>query len=563
MRKYLVTILSLFAITACLGPPVDELDFFEVTLESIEAAPELGAIELRGLLKEPKTAVLEEHGFAWSTDFSSLENLAGDIHWIPLSGAPAEPTFYASVSGLSLDSVYYFLAYAKSGERRALSAIQSFSLGVNLTISREVLIDNDSAVLTGFIQGLQQPDVNISVKEHGFVWSETAVYPEYGIHTTLSIPEAPLNDDGPFKATAKALDFNRRYFVRAFAKPEGRPPYYSDTLSFRMADGWKLGGELPFALFNASSASLRGKGYVVFGCLDLECLARSSQLWEYDPGQDGWREKAPFDGNFASRHRATAFAIGDTLYIGFGLGGQNSGYLTNFWKIAPQADNSWIKLENQPPPEMLPRSDALAFVIQDKAYLGAGRTIMNGTEKALNDFWQYDPATGRWKKMAGLWRSTPNPEYKGRFNAAAFAIGNNGYIGSGADIGLVLQDFWEFTPPTNPQDTGSWRWHSNFPGTPRFSAASFAIGSKGYLGGGQIFTNSFYLGDFWEFTPSQAGNEAWMEASHFRGATRTRAFSFAIQENGYIGGGETRQLNENDVFISAILKSFWTYTPKR
>ena len=188
---------------------------------------------------------------------------------------------------------------------------------------------------------------------------------------------------------------------------------------------------------------------------------------------------------------------------------------------------------------------------------------MNGTEKALNDFWQYDPATGRWKKMAGLWRSTPNPEYKGRFNAAAFAIGNNGYIGSGADIGLVLQDFWEFTPPTNPQDTGSWRWHSNFPGTPRFSAASFAIGSKGYLGGGQIFTNSFYLGDFWEFTPSQAGNEAWMEASHFRGATRTRAFSFAIQENGYIGGGETRQLNENDVFISAILKSFWTYTPKR
>lgn len=567
MKKYVVIVLSLFFITACLGPEVSELAFFEVELQGVESSGELGAIDLRGVVSGDDNIVIEEHGFIWAETFSALAALTGEAQWIRRPGAPENSVFEASANGLSLDGTYYFQAYAIAGERRALSAIQSFSLGVNLTISREVFMDNDSAVLTGFIQGLQQPEINISVQEYGFVFSDTSPFPEYGANTTFSIPEGPLNDDGPFSATLKNLDFNQRYFVRAFVKPEGLGAYYSDTLSFRMTDGWRASGGLPFALFNASSASLGDKGYVVFGCLDPECLARSNQLWEYDPVQNEWNEKAPFDGNFATRHRATAFAIGDTLYIGFGLASQNAGYLTNFWKIAPQTDNTWIKLENQPPPEMLPRSDAVAFVIENKkAYLGAGRAVMNSTEKALNDFWRYDPATGKWDKMAGAWRRTPNPEYKGRFNATAFSISDKGYLGIGTDIGGVLQDFWEFTPPTgpaNPQDTGSWRWHSTFPGTPRFSASSFAIGSKGYLGAGQIFTNSFYLGDFWKFDPARPGDEAWMQVSRFRGATRTRAFSFAIGENGYIGGGEARLLNDNDVFYSQVLNSFWAYTPKQ
>ncbi len=562
MRKGLYIVLPLFSVTACLGPEIGELEFFEVALQRVESSAELGTVELSGLLSGNGNIAVEEHGFIWAPTVDALEALSGEAQWISLPGAPANSTFEASASGFSLDAAYYFRAYATTGERRALSPIQSFSLGVNVSISRAVFIDNDSAVLTGFIQGLQQPGVNISVSEHGFVVSKTNAFPEYGADS--SIPLGALNDDRPFKATAHNMEFNQLYYARAFVKPQGLPPYYSDSLSFRIADGWKAVSESPAALFYASSASAGGKGYVVFGCLDVACLSRSNKLWEYGPGQNGWNEKAPFPGQgFPTRYNATAFAIRDTLYVGFGkdpaFGGPEN-YLRHFWWIAPNGSNTWMELENQPPGSMPRREGASAFVIDDKAYMGGGKDL-GGT--AFNDFWQYDSGTRAWRQVAGLWRAAPGREYKGRFEAVAFAVNGKGYLGAGADAGLTLQDFWEFTPPANAQDTGSWRLHSYLPGPPRFAAAGFAIGEKGYVGGGQLFSNSFYLDDFWEFDPSRDGELAWAAVSRFRGKGRARAFSFAIGGKGYIGGGETRELDDNNFFFSKILKSLWAYTPRQ
>ncbi|MCO6479555.1 MAG: hypothetical protein J5I94_23170, partial [Phaeodactylibacter sp.] len=176
MRTGLVIALTISLLAGCLGPEADRLEFFEVNLQQVSNTPELGGVELTGVLADDENIAIEEHGFIWASTVSALENLTAEAQWIKQPGAPESPAFTATATGLSLDSIYYFRAYAIAGERRALSDILSFSIGVNIGISREVFTDNDSAVLTGFIQGLQQ-DVNISVGDHGFVWSETNAFP--------------------------------------------------------------------------------------------------------------------------------------------------------------------------------------------------------------------------------------------------------------------------------------------------------------------------------------------------------------------------------------------------
>ena len=42
-------------------------------------------------------------------------------------------------------------------------------------------------------------------------------------------------------------------------------------------------------------------------------------------------------------------------------------------------------------------------------------------------------------------------------------------------------DFWEYDPTTN-----TWTQKANFGGTPRDGAVGFSIGSKGYIGTGEI-----------------------------------------------------------------------------
>lgn len=565
MRKGLIIALTISFLAGCLGDEVNELEFFEVSLQQVKNAAELGTVELTGVLIDDENITIEEHGFIWASTVSALENLTAETQWITRAGAPESAAFTATATGFSLDSVYYFRAYAIAGERRALSSIFTFSMNVNIGISREVFIYNDSVVLTGFIQGLQQPDVNISISEHGFVFSETNTFPVYGMDNT--IPLEMLNDDGPFQASETNLEFNQRYFVRAFVKPQGQDPYYSDTLSFRMADGWKIANDFPLALFYASSASANGKGYVVFGCRDDVCAARSSKLWEYIPETDSWNEKAPFDKFLPTRYNATAFAIRDTLYVGFGkdpdpISGIQS-YAHDFYWIAPNGSNTWMELDNQPPSNIDRREGAFAFVIADKAYTGGGRKL-DGT--ALNDLWQYDPNARTWKPMARLQRYTNNlnrQEYGGRFEAVAFEINGKGYVGTGADAAYAMRDFWEYTPPVTSQDTGHWEWHSFMPGPARFVAYGFSIGERGYVGGGKAYDNSYFFNDHWEFNPSLNGDAAWTAVTSFEGERRGRAFGFAAGGRGFVGGGETRVLNENNIFITRLLKSFWAYTPRQ
>lgn len=97
-----------------------------------------------------------------------------------------------------------------------------------------------------------------------------------------------------------------------------------------------------------------------------------------------------------------------------------------------------------------------------------------------------------------VWNAKANYPSFARHRCAAFSIGNRGYMGTGhinsGSISLAYTDWWEYDPSTN-----SWTQKADYPQA-RFACATFVLGNKGYMGGG----NEQNFGDrdeFYEFDP--------------------------------------------------------------
>lgn len=161
------------------------------------------------------------------------------------------------------------------------------------------------------------------------------------------------------------------------------------------------------------------------------------------------------------------------------------------------------------------RSDAVAFVINGKAYLGTG---FDGDNR-LNDFWEYNAEKNYWTQKADF----PGPARNG---AVGMAIGNKGYIGTGYDGNNKMNDFYEYDPASN-----SWTQIADFPGSARYGAVSFAIDDKGYVGCGYDDNN---LKDFYYYNPSTG---TWTKTLSIGGSKRRDAQAFSINGKGYVVSG--------------------------
>ncbi len=196
------------------------------------------------------------------------------------------------------------------------------------------------------------------------------------------------------------------------------------------------------------------------------------------------------------------------------------------------AANTWGQLPDFGGEE---RDFAVGFSIGSKGYVGTGR---NGYIY-LNDFWEYDPVVNAWAQKADFAGTK-------RDGAVGFSIGTKGYLGTGVNItnGYVrYKDFWEYNPVTN-----IWTQKADFGGNERSYAVGFSIGNKGYIG-----TGSDVIGlmckDFWEYDPS---TDTWKQKSDFEGVPREFAVGFSIGNKGYIGTGNT---------TIGIGQDFWEYNP--
>ncbi|MBS1949938.1 MAG: hypothetical protein OJF59_002421 [Cytophagales bacterium] len=280
-------------------------------------------------------------------------------------------------------------------------------------------------------------------------------------------------------------------------------------------------------------------------------------------------------GSFAGipRQGAVSFVINDIAYVGLGYNGLNNiatAFLTDFWKYDPVAD-AWYQVASFPGAG---RRDAVAFVMNGKAYVGTGYNIPNGVNNPLSDFYQFDPAggvagSGAWTRVSDFGVQQDTVVLLARYGCGAFTVNGRGFVGWGNDVNLYdYKDLWEFVPTANsPKSVYPGVWIQR-PGAGSKRAFPFIFvindghNDMAYVGGGydQAGGQSYPV-DFIRFDVSQLSNSGsgspW---SYLNGLTgkdkngnaitqprpRQQASTFSINGYGYItmgtaGGGDTWQ----------------------
>lgn len=275
----------------------------------------------------------------------------------------------------------------------------------------------------------------------------------------------------------------------------------------------------------ASSFSIGNKAYMGLGAYPLSTY--HNDFWEWNQAADTWTQKANLPA--AVRGNAVGFSIGSKGYIGTG-GVFGGSYYNDFWEFDPAA-NTWTQKANFPG---TPRVLGAGFAIGSKGYIGTGLS----NSGLLGDFWEYDPSSDTWTQRANFGGTV-------RLGVAAFSIGSKGYMGTGDD-GQQVKDFWEWD-----QITDTWTRKADFGGEERGTDVGFAIGTKGYIGTG--YHNGVYLDDFWEWDQA---TDSWTQVLDYPqgpASSATGLSGFALGNKGYVGGGGSSATN--------FYKSFWEYTP--
>lgn len=229
-----------------------------------------------------------------------------------------------------------------------------------------------------------------------------------------------------------------------------------------------------------------------------------------------WVEKAFFEGR--QRADGASFAIGNFGY--FGMGKDDDGYLTDFWKYDPSI-NAWSQVADFPGTA---RSYNVSVGNGSKGYVGLGYDGNND----LADFWEYDGASNNWNKIADF-------EGGARRYATAFAIGSDIYVGTGTmdDDKVYTNDFYKY-------DGSSWSKITTLSGEKRRKANAVSLNGIGYVISG--YHNST-LSDFWSYDPS---TQVWTKLTSLTDADtgnseipRYNASTFAVNGKLYIVAGST------------------------
>ncbi len=233
------------------------------------------------------------------------------------------------------------------------------------------------------------------------------------------------------------------------------------------SDTWSQVANLPSSpRRNAIAFTIDNKAYVGTGNdHDTASVGNYlSDIWEYDPIENTWLEKAPYPGGSGTGiYFGTGFSIQDKGYICCGKRGPND-YLTELWEFNPNTD-SWTFKSNFPGGV---RNKLCSFVVNNKAYIGLGED----NDIYRKDIWEYNPQTNSWiekNDFAG--------EQRGE--VCTFVINNTGFIATGSN-GAFWKDNWEYNA-----ESDSWNIRADFGGSARRNAVAFVINNHAYLVSGK------------------------------------------------------------------------------
>jgi hypothetical protein len=184
-----------------------------------------------------------------------------------------------------------------------------------------------------------------------------------------------------------------------------------------------------------------------------------------------------------------------------------------------------------------PRGNASCFVIGTDAYAGLGYNQSIGNTGRLKDFWRFNVDSG-WEQVADF-PGAPRSE------AAAFCVGNYGYVGTGTDLVNIYNDLYQYDPVQNV-----WTRKADFPGTPRYDAVGFGIRGKGYIGTG---FNVNWMNDFYQYDPVQ---DKWSITPGTSGdlSKRQGAVALVYNDQAYIVTGTNN---------GGMVRDFWRFDPSQ
>jgi N-acetylneuraminic acid mutarotase len=250
-------------------------------------------------------------------------------------------------------------------------------------------------------------------------------------------------------------------------------------------------------------------------------------MYSFTPWQNDWDDEPPIGGLTGTgqkRANACAFTLNNKGYITLGQGVSSFDF-KNTWEFDEVTD-VWTQKADFLGGR---RAHAVSFVIDEIAYVGTGHhtewdpVANNGNGGYVSilhkDMYKYDPLTNTWTQLNDFGGTA-------RQDAVGFAMGGQGYIGTGDD-GVVRNDFWQYEPTND-----SWVQKANLPGAARRGATAWGVFPQGFICTGQ--DNFNYMDDLWEYNYYA---DAWVQRASFPGGPRTNACAFVLNGIAYMGTG--------------------------
>ena len=275
----------------------------------------------------------------------------------------------------------------------------------------------------------------------------------------------------------------------------------------------------------SSAFVLNNEAYIVAG-LDADGFRR--KMYSYDFFQDDWDQEESLggiNGGGLNRGSACAFSIGFKAYVCLGQG-ETNGFFKDNWEY-DLVSETWSQKSDFIGEA---RRQAVAFVIDDVAYVGTGISVSG----LKNDMYKYDPATNTWAQLNDFGGTA-------RKEAVAFTMGGEAYIGTGDD-GVMRNDFWQYNTWAD-----SWTQKSSMPGLPRKGAVGWGIFPNAYICAGE--DNTFnYSTDLWEYNYYL---DSWTQQPSLPGPGRSNAVAFVLNGLGFVGTGY------NGIFLDDL----YAFTP--
>lgn len=514
-------------LVACEPWDLDRLDFLEIQTLEVEDVTSFSAT-VRGRVAGLNVGRISEHGHLWSRVNENPQLGDAGVAQSRLGGSGINGEFTSDLFPIDSNSTYFYRAYAIMEGEPFYGAVETFQTGaveLNVVTVRIADLEENAVLLTGAVEGLPPGGI---LADHGFVWSTTNRLPDKEDGTVVSLNTSRNN--GCFSQRI-LMDFpaDTTFYVRSFVVTDGEATLYGNTLSFTRRGQWEriiAGPDSPAGFEGVVAFQIDNKVY--FGTGYGEEMP-TNRFWSFE-APPGGSPAASQEKDFGGPPLAygVAFSINGKGYVGTGV--LTSGELVNdFWSFNPQGEGSWTKLSGTDAFPGPPRWGAVAFAVNNKAYVGFGA---DESGRALNDFWVFEPGVG--------WQALNDAPFS-PINAVTFALEGRAYVGLGiTEENIRLKAFYQYEPGTD-----GWEKVEDFPGDARDAAVAFALQGKGYVGLGSSLFGALKE-DFWAYDRRM---REWKPVKPFEGTPRRHGLAFSLNDAGWVTMGSN--------FFQEVESDFW------